>query len=881
MFQAANLRNRVLAAPKISILKSNFPLISKSLENHILSSKLVSYNINSKRSFNISAPYNSSLFDRNSKVQPLSNSLTPGFSRNYLQNKCFSLSKNYSTSNEPPKKDHPDLNKEESSKDETKKQEEKSEDDFFKDHPPVGFEHFLNPKSKKSTKIFDSNFESEKGKENTSKDSKGSESKENEEKNKEGPKLSKPLPNQNNNFKPDSSSVIPALVASFILYKLVELMSEENIQILTWQEVRSLYLDKGMIERIIIVNNSRVYAVIRSAPAQNELNKNVDGYGVEIDSPNQVSNTKRTVEFNIGSVESFERQLEEAQNELKLPNARRVPVEYKTLTPVGSILLNFGPTLLLIGAFIYMSRRSGMGGSSSGGGPGGIFGVGKSKAQMYNKETDIQIKFKNVAGCDEAKEEIMEFVSFLKEPARYEKLGAKIPRGAILSGPPGTGKTLLAKATAGEAGVPFFSVSGSEFVEMFVGVGASRVRDLFANAKKHAPSIIFIDEIDAIGKSRGKSNQFGGGNDERESTLNQLLVEMDGFGSNTHVVVLAGTNRPDVLDSALLRPGRFDRHITLDNPDIVGRSDIFKVHLKPIKTKEDIDKLANRMAAMTPGFSGADIANVCNESALIAARKNSEYVELEHFEAAIERVIAGLEKKSRVLSPEEKKTVAYHEAGHAVVGWFMKYADPLLKVSIIPRGAGALGYAQYLPKDQYLYSTAQLDDRMCMTLGGRASEELNFGVITTGASDDLQKVTRMAYARIVQYGMNKRVGKVNFTDPQNDRQMHRPYSEATAEMIDLEVRKMIDESYNRTLALLTEKKAMVELVAQRLLEKEVLQREDMVELLGPRPFTDKILYEDFVMDRPSNSESSEAAKKENPKSDSEDTHSKTNDHSPQ
>ncbi|KAJ2579698.1 AAA ATPase afg3 [Coemansia sp. RSA 1694] len=447
----------------------------------------------------------------------------------------------------------------------------------------------------------------------------------------------------------------------------------------------------------------------------------------------------------------------------------------------------------------------------------------------------------------------MEFVKFLKEPEVYERLGAKIPKGAILSGPPGTGKTLLAKATAGEAGVPFLSVSGSEFVEMFVGVGSARIRDLFQTAKKNAPCIIFIDEIDAIGKARGRAGAMGG-NDERESTLNQLLVEMDGFGSSEHIVMLAGTNRPDVLDPALTRPGRFDRHISIDRPDIKGRAAIFRVHLGPILTSEDKSKLANKMAAMTPGFSGADIANVCNEAALIGARAGSSQVMLTHFEQAIERVIAGLEKKSRVLSPEEKKTVAYHEAGHAVSGWFLKHADPLLKVSIIPRGQGALGYAQYLPRDQYLFSTDQLRDRMCMTLGGRASEELFFGVITTGASDDLQKVTRMAYAQVVQYGMNKRVGQLNFIDQQQaEQQFHKPYSEATAEIIDEEVRKMITDAYAATLALLTEKRAAVDKVAQLLLKKEVLGREDMLELLGPRPFKEKVQYEEFVLDSPSSS----------------------------
>ncbi|KAG0340856.1 AAA ATPase afg3 [Podila humilis] len=517
------------------------------------------------------------------------------------------------------------------------------------------------------------------------------------------------------------NTILPLAFASYVLFKLTS--PSDDVRDITWQEFRSTFLDRGLVDRLTVLNRNRVHVALRG-----------DAAG-QLGLPHGV-----TYSFTIGSVEAFERKLDEAQSELGIPGSERIPVSYRDQVSILGTMVHFAPTLLLIGVMIYMAKRGG-GGSGQ-----GIFGVGKSKAKMFNQETDIAVKFKDVAGMDEAKVEIMEFVKFLKNPAVYEKLGAKIPKGAILSGPPGTGKTLLAKATAGEAGVPFLSVSGSEFVEMFVGVGASRVRDLFTTAKKNAPCIIFIDEIDAIGKARGKGGQFGG-NDERESTLNQMLVEMDGFGSHEHVVVLAGTNRPDVLDDALMRPGRFDRHIAIDRPDIKGRGDIFRVHLRPIKTEEDIPKLSQKLAALTPGFAGADIHNVCNEAALIAARHSQETVVEADFEAAIERVIVGLEKKSKVLSPDEKKTVAYHEAGHAVAGWYLEHADPLLKVSIIPRGVGALGYAQYLPKDQYLYSTQQLMDRMCMTLGGRVSEHIFFNTITTGAQDDLQKVTKMAYAQ--------------------------------------------------------------------------------------------------------------------------------------
>lgn len=437
----------------------------------------------------------------------------------------------------------------------------------------------------------------------------------------------------------------------------------------------------------------------------------------------------------------------------------------------------------------------------------------------------------------------MEFVNFLKNPQKYIDLGAKIPKGAMLTGPPGTGKTMLAKATAGEANVPFITVSGSEFLEMFVGVGPSRVRDMFAMARKSAPCILFIDEIDAVGRKRG-GKSFGG-HSEQENTLNQLLVEMDGFNTTTNVVVLAATNRVDILDKALLRPGRFDRQIFVPAPDIKGRASIFKVHLGPLKTELDKQDLARKMAALTPGFTGADIANVCNEAALIAARDSNDFIVQKHFEQAIERVIAGMEKKTNVLAPEEKNTVAHHEAGHAVAGWYLEHADPLLKVSIIPRGKG-LGYAQYLPKDQYLLSKEQLFDRMCMTLGGRVAEELFFNRITTGAQDDLKKITDSAYAQIVRFGMNERVGQVSFDGQQGEATFTKPYSEETAQMIDHEVRVLIKQAHEATTALLTKHKEDVRRVAERLLKNEVLSRDDMIELLGKRPFKEKSTYEEFV-----------------------------------
>ena len=453
----------------------------------------------------------------------------------------------------------------------------------------------------------------------------------------------------------------------------------------------------------------------------------------------------------------------------------------------------------------------------------------------------MNITFADVAGLEGAKEEIVEIVEFLKNPKKYTELGAKIPKGALLVGPPGTGKTLLAKAVAGEAKVPFFSLSGSDFVEMFVGVGASRVRDLFKQAKEKAPAIIFIDEIDAIGRARGKNNGFNS-NDERENTLNQLLVEMDGFGGDSGIIILAATNRPDVLDSALLRPGRFDRQISIDKPDVKGRETIFLVHLKPIKRSEKLD--IHKLAEQTPGFAGADIANVCNEAALIAARKGKSEVDMDDFQDAIDRVIGGLEKKNKIILPEEKKIIAYHEAGHAVCGWYLEHAYPLLKVTIVPRGVAALGYAQYTPKEQYLYNTEQLQDQMCMTLGGRASEEIFFGKISTGAQNDLQQVTKMSYAMVTVYGMSEKVGNVSFYDPQQESTFTKPYSEETGKLIDNEVRSLVEQAYKRTLHLLSEKKNEVEKIALALLDREVLHQQDVEDLIGKRPYGEKKIFAD-------------------------------------
>ncbi|MGC4023125.1 MAG: ATP-dependent zinc metalloprotease FtsH [Cyclobacteriaceae bacterium] len=539
--------------------------------------------------------------------------------------------------------------------------------------------------------------------------------------------------------------------------------------------------------------------------------------------------------FKIGSQEVFETQY--SQLKTKYPNAP--DLEYEDGGGYGE-LLNWGFLILLLVGFWMLMRRM-----TGGGGPGGqIFNIGKSKAALFDAENKVKITFEDVAGLEEAKEEVKEIVDFLKTPSKFTKLGGKIPKGALLVGPPGTGKTLLAKAVAGEAGVPFFSLSGSDFVEMFVGVGAARVRDLFKQAKEKAPCIVFIDEIDAIGRSRGRG-QLPGANDERENTLNSLLVEMDGFATDSGVIILAATNRPDVLDSALLRPGRFDRQISIDKPDIAGREQIFKVHLKPIKLSKDVD--IKKLAAQTPGFAGAEIANVCNEAALIAARRDKKEVEMNDFQDAIDRVIGGLEKKNKIISPEEKRIVAYHEAGHAVSGWFLEHADPLVKVSIVPRGVAALGYAQYLPKEQFLYQTEQLIDEMCMAFGGRAAEEIVFGKISTGALSDLERITKLAYSMVTVYGMNPAIGNISFYDSkQSEYSFNKPYSDATAEKIDMEVKKIIDSAFDRTKRLLMEHRDHLEIIAQELLKKEILFQSDLERLIGKRPFAHQTTYEKFT-----------------------------------
>lgn len=603
------------------------------------------------------------------------------------------------------------------------------------------------------------------------------------------------------------------------------------------------------IKKLVLIKNEEQIEItlkpeaLQNAKYKQELERN-STFALNANGPHY--------KLKIGSIDKFLDKYEQITK--NIPREQQVDLRVEERSDLTGVLFNWGFLFLLLFGFWMLMRRM-----TGGGGPGGqIFNIGKSKAALFDAESKVKITFEDAAGLDEAKEEIMEIVEFLKNPGKFTKLGGKIPKGALLVGPPGTGKTLLAKAVAGEAGVPFFSLSGSDFVEMFVGVGAARVRDLFKQAKEKAPCIIFIDEIDAIGRSRGRG-QVPGANDERENTLNSLLVEMDGFATDSGVIILAATNRPDVLDSALLRPGRFDRQISIDKPDIVGREAIFKVHLKPIKISKEVD--TKKLAAQTPGFAGAEIANVCNEAALIAARKEKKEVEMKDFHDAIDRVIGGLEKKNKIISPEEKKIVAYHESGHAVAGWYLEHADPLVKVSIVPRGIAALGYAQYLPKEQFLYQTDQLIDEMCMAFGGRVAEDIVFNKISTGALSDLERITKMAYSIVTVYGMNKEIGNISFYDSkQSEYNFQKPYSDATAEKIDKEVKALVDFCYQRTKKLLNDHREKLEIIAKELLEKEILFQTDLERLIGKRPFSHLTNYEKYTNGQEEKKE--EAARKE-------------------
>ena len=614
------------------------------------------------------------------------------------------------------------------------------------------------------------------------------------------------------------------LLAVFILVVVVIISMPylfTPTQEITWQEFERNMLQKKAVDKVVVINKEIAHVYIKEEfindSTFNKVLKSPIGKGVD-PGPHYI--------FNIGSVESFERKLEQAQNSFAAHD--KIDVIYEEKSRGTDLLTWLIPLILvfMIFRFYRQARGDARGGSS-------IFNFGKSTAQLLEKDNKSTVTFDLVAGLEEAKLEVKEIVDFLKDPQRYTKLGAKIPKGVIIVGPPGTGKTLLAKAVAGEAQVPFFSLSGSEFVEMFVGVGASRVRDLFKRAKEKAPCIVFIDEIDAVGRSRGKNAFYSGANDERESTLNQLLTEMDGFGTNTGVMVLAATNRADILDPALLRPGRFDRHIYLDLPNQVERKEIFKVHLRPLVLEESVD--TDFLASQTPGFSGADIANICNEAALIAARKKKDKVEKQDFLDSIDRIIAGLEKKSKIISPQEKKIIAYHEAGHAVVSWLLEYVDPLMKVSIIPRGK-SLGAAWYLPEERQIRTVTQLTQRLSASLGGRAAEEIIFGEVSSGALDDLEKVTKDAYSMVAYFGFNKKIGNTSFYDSTGKQEagIQKRYSEDTGKLIDEEVRKLIEECYQQTKTILAQHKQELIALAELLLQKEVIFKEEIETILGKR-----------------------------------------------
>ncbi len=618
-------------------------------------------------------------------------------------------------------------------------------------------------------------------------------------------------------------SLMIAMVSMFFFTK------QRTLQEINQRQFESMVIQKE-VESVVIVNDKLVEVSLKPSFVSKYFKNSPQGLISAKQGPH--------FEFSIISKEGFEHFLEDRQKDF--PRNERIFATPETRTGPLDWLGTWGFFILMGLSFYFLFFRMG----GSGGGGGQLFNIGRSKATLIEGESKVRVTFDDVAGLDEAKEEIQEIVEFLKFPKKFTDLGGKIPKGALLVGPPGTGKTLLAKAVAGEAGVPFFSLSGSDFVEMFVGVGAARVRDLFKQAKEKAPCIIFIDEIDAVGRSRGRG-QMPGSNDERENTLNSLLVEMDGFATDSGIIIMAATNRPDVLDAALLRPGRFDRQISIDKPDIIGREAIFKVHLKPLKLAADIDP--KELSAQTPGFAGAEIANVCNEAALIAARRSKTAVDMDDFQEAMDRVIGGLEKKNKIINPLEKKIVAYHEAGHAIAGWFLEHANPLVKVSIVPRGVAALGYAQYLPKEQFLYRTEQLMDEMCVTLGGRAAEEIVFGKISTGAQNDLERITKLAYSMVTVYGMNDKLGNISYYDSKgSDYQFNKPYSETTAREIDEEVRKIIAEAYARTKKLLQSKKDKLTILAEQLLQKEVLFQSDLEALVGPRPFEQLTSYQEFI-----------------------------------
>jgi len=625
--------------------------------------------------------------------------------------------------------------------------------------------------------------------------------------------------------------IILATVA--VIFAVMIFNSSNGLKKKKYDEFKEM-VKNGDVKKVVLIQNQKIVEITLTADALTNAK-----YKKDISS-SPLGNNADGPHFTMSVVDAGNFDQEFRTYIDKLPANKKPDYDQEERGDYITQIINWGLLFLLLFGFWMLMRRM-----TGGGGPGGqIFNIGKSKAALFDAESKVKITFADVAGLDEAKEEIKEIVDFLKTPTKFTKLGGKIPKGALLVGPPGTGKTLLAKAVAGEAAVPFFSLSGSDFVEMFVGVGAARVRDLFKQAKEKAPCIVFIDEIDAIGRSRGRG-QLPGANDERENTLNSLLVEMDGFATDSGVIILAATNRPDVLDSALLRPGRFDRQISIDKPDIVGREAIFKVHLKPVKLDANVDP--KKLSAQTPGFAGAEIANVCNEAALIAARRDKKAVDMQDFQDAIDRVIGGLEKKTKIISPEEKKIVAYHEAGHAVAGWYLEHADPLVKVSIVPRGVAALGYAQYLPKEQFLYQTDQLLDEMCMTFGGRVAEDIVFGKISTGALSDLERITKLAYGMVTVYGMNKEIGNLSFFDSkQTDYSFQKPYSDATAEKIDQEVKKIVSEAYERTKSLLTKHREHLDIIAKELLEKEIIFQADLERLIGKRPFEKLTNYQEFT-----------------------------------